>query len=38
VDRARRTERDDGFHAYVDTEAMLLALFEDLRKRRIIPG
>jgi hypothetical protein len=27
-----------GFHAYVDTEAMLLALFDDLRKRRIIPG
>ncbi|WP_219413360.1 SDR family oxidoreductase [Pseudonocardia nigra] len=27
-----------GFHSYVDTEAMLLRLFEDLRKRRIIPG
>ena len=27
-----------GFHRYVDTEAMLLGLFDDLRKRRIIPG
>jgi nucleoside-diphosphate-sugar epimerase len=27
-----------GFHRYVDTEAMLLELFDDLRKRRIIPG
>jgi nucleoside-diphosphate-sugar epimerase len=26
-----------GFHAYVDTEEMLLRLFDDLRKRRIIP-
>jgi len=27
-----------GFHSYVDTEAMLLGLFDDLRRRRIIPG
>jgi nucleoside-diphosphate-sugar epimerase len=27
-----------GFHSYVDTEAMLLRLFDDLRRRRIIPG
>jgi len=26
-----------GFHEYVETEAMLLGLFEDLRRRRIIP-
>ena len=26
-----------GFHEYVETEAMLLSLFEDLRRRRIIP-
>jgi nucleoside-diphosphate-sugar epimerase len=26
-----------GFHTYVDTEEMLLRLFDDLRKRRIIP-
>ncbi|MBJ6759607.1 SDR family oxidoreductase [Myxococcaceae bacterium JPH2] len=26
-----------GFHEYVDTEAMFLGLFEDLRRRRIIP-
>jgi nucleoside-diphosphate-sugar epimerase len=27
-----------GFHSYVDTEQMLLRLFDDLRRRRIIPG
>jgi hypothetical protein len=27
-----------GFHSSVDTEAMLLQLFDDLRRRRIIPG
>ena len=26
-----------GFHEYVETEAMLMGLFEDLRRRRIIP-
>ncbi|OLT17441.1 NAD-dependent dehydratase [Pseudonocardia sp. CNS-139] len=26
-----------GFHTYVDTEGMLLRLFADLRKRRIVP-
>jgi len=27
-----------GFHSYVDTEQMLVRLFDDLRRRRIIPG
>jgi hypothetical protein len=27
-----------GFHTHVDTEVMLLGLFDDLRRRRIIPG
>jgi hypothetical protein len=31
--KARRA----GFHEYVDTEAMFLAIFEDLRRQRIIP-
>lgn len=31
--KARRA----GFHEYVDTEAMFVGIFEDLRRRRIIP-
>jgi hypothetical protein len=27
-----------GFHDFVDTEQMFLSLFDDFRKRRIIPG
>jgi hypothetical protein len=34
----RRSCAGFGFHRHVDTEAMLLGLFDDLRKRRIIPG
>jgi len=27
-----------GFHEYVETEAMFMRIFDDLRLRRIIPG
>ena len=27
-----------GFHEYVETEAMFMRIFDDLRQRRIIPG
>jgi hypothetical protein len=27
-----------GFHEYVNTEAMFLGLFEDMRRRKIIPA
>jgi hypothetical protein len=26
-----------GFHEYVDTEVMFLDIFDDLRKRKVIP-
>jgi hypothetical protein len=29
--------RRHGFHEHVDTEAMLLEIFADLRRRRVIP-
>jgi hypothetical protein len=34
---ARTPARRFGFHEHVDTEAMFLRLFGDLRRRRVIP-
>jgi hypothetical protein len=29
--------RRHGFHEYVDTEAMFMQIFDDLRERKVIP-